>query len=125
MNLTDFYSYRLIGKLTTFLHFQEFSLSNPPVDYSISSSRLTQQFKNRVGLTLVKEVSLRITFNLDGTPITSKSHTHPSHLQTSRLLTSIFRCSSSPSNPVYPRHVDSSPLGLSLSSHRHIYRFCL
>ncbi len=34
--------------------------------------------------------SLLITFNLDGAPITSKSHTHthPSHSQTSRLLTS-------------------------------------
>jgi len=28
------------------------------------------------------------TLNMDGTPITSKSHTHPSHSQTSRLLTS-------------------------------------
>ncbi len=36
-------------------------------------------------------------------------------------LVSIFRCSSSPSNPVYERHVDSSPLGFSLSSHRHSY----
>ncbi len=48
----------------------------------------TQQFKNRVDLTLTKTVALRITINLHGTPITSKSHTHPSHSQTSRLLTS-------------------------------------
>jgi hypothetical protein len=47
-----------------------------------------QQLKNRVVLTLTKVVTLRITFNLDGTPITSKSDTHPSHSQTSRLLTS-------------------------------------
>jgi hypothetical protein len=33
-------------------------------------------------------VSLRVTRNIDGTPITSKSHTHPSHSQASRLLTS-------------------------------------
>ncbi len=33
-------------------------------------------------------------------------------------LVSIFRCSSSPSKPVYERHVDSSPLGFSLSSHQ-------
>ena len=32
--------------------------------------------------------ALRINLNLDGTPIASKSHTHPSHSQTSRLLTS-------------------------------------
>jgi hypothetical protein len=51
-------------------------------------THFSQQLKNRVGLTLVKETVLRITLNLDGTPITSKSHTHPSHSQTSRLLTS-------------------------------------
>jgi hypothetical protein len=44
--------------------------------------------KNKVGLTLTKTAVLRITLNLDGVPITSKSHTHPSHSQTSRLLTS-------------------------------------
>jgi hypothetical protein len=31
---------------------------------------------------------LRVHLNLDGDPITSNSHTHPSHSQTSRLLTS-------------------------------------
>jgi hypothetical protein len=46
-----------------------------------------QQIKNRVGLTLAKAATLRITLNLDGTPITSKSHTYPSRSQTSRLLT--------------------------------------
>jgi hypothetical protein len=48
----------------------------------------SQQLKSRVGLTVAKETPLRITFNLDGVPIISKSHTHPSHSQTSRLLTS-------------------------------------
>ncbi len=47
-----------------------------------------QQLKSRVGLTLAKAAALRITLNLDGSPIISKSHTHPSHSQTSRLLTS-------------------------------------
>jgi hypothetical protein len=42
-----------------------------------------QQFKNRVALTLTKAVVLRITLNLDGSPITS-------HSETSRLLTSSF-----------------------------------
>jgi hypothetical protein len=46
------------------------------------------QLKSRVGLALAKVPALRITLNLDGAPITSKSHTHPSHSQTSRLLTS-------------------------------------
>ena len=44
--------------------------------------------KSRVGNILAKSTTLRITFNLDGAPITSKSHTHPSYSQTSRLLSS-------------------------------------
>ena len=32
LNLSDFYSYRLIGKLTAFLQLQEFSLRNQTVD---------------------------------------------------------------------------------------------
>jgi hypothetical protein len=47
-----------------------------------------QQFKTKVGLALSKTVALCIVLNLDGAPIVSKSHTHPSHSQTSRLLTS-------------------------------------
>ena len=47
------------------------------------------QLKSRVGLTLAKAAALRITLNLDGAPITS-THTHPSHSQTSRLLTSFL-----------------------------------
>jgi hypothetical protein len=39
------------------------------------------------GLLLAKAAALRVTLNLDGAPITSNSHTHPSHSQTSRLLT--------------------------------------
>ncbi len=41
-----------------------------------------QQFKSKVGLAPVKAVVFRIDLNLDGTPITSKSHSHPSHSQT-------------------------------------------
>ncbi len=33
-------------------------------------------------------VTLRIMLNVDGAPISSRSHTHPSHTQNSRLLTS-------------------------------------
>ena len=44
--------------------------------------------KSKVGLVLAKAAALRINLNLDGAPIASKSHTHPSHSQTSRLLTS-------------------------------------
>ena len=48
------------------------------------------QLKSRVGLTLAKAAAVRITLNLDGAPITSTTHTHPSHSQTSRLLTSFL-----------------------------------
>jgi hypothetical protein len=44
--------------------------------------------KSKVGLTLAKTSALRINLNLDGALIVSKSHTHPSHSRTSRLLTS-------------------------------------
>ena len=37
---------------------------------------------------LAKASALRFILNIDGSPILSKSHTHPSHSQTSRLLTS-------------------------------------
>ena len=46
------------------------------------------QLKSKVGLALAKAAALRITLNLDGAPITSRTHTHPSHSQTSRLLIS-------------------------------------
>jgi hypothetical protein len=47
-----------------------------------------QQLNSKVGLALGKTTALRINLNLDGEPIASKSHTHPSHSETSRLLTS-------------------------------------
>ncbi len=35
--------------------------------------------KSKSGNLLAKAAALRINLNLDGTPIVSKSHTHPSH----------------------------------------------
>jgi hypothetical protein len=50
---------------------------------------LSSQVKSKVDNILVKAVTLRIILNnIDGSPVTSRSHTHPSHSQTSRLLTS-------------------------------------
>ena len=46
------------------------------------------QLKNKISQALAKAAALRITLNLDGAPIISRTHTHPSHSQTSRLLTS-------------------------------------
>jgi hypothetical protein len=48
----------------------------------------SDQIKAKVGSTLAKTAALRINLNIDGAPITSRTHTHPSHSQTSRLLTS-------------------------------------
>ncbi len=89
VNLSGFYSYRLIGKLTAFLQLQEFSQRNLIVGISTSAARaFSSMLKSKCGNILAKAAALRINLNLDGAPITSKSHTHPSHSQTSRLLTS-------------------------------------
>ncbi len=58
------------------------------VQLHFRGAAFSSYLKNRVDLALAKAAALRITLNLDGAPITSKSHTHPSHSQTSRLLTS-------------------------------------
>ena len=87
VNSLDSYSYRFIGKLTVFLQLQEFSFLNQPVDY-FHRVTFSSQFKSKVDITLSKVEDLRVIFNIDGTPITSRTHTHPSHSQTSRLLTS-------------------------------------
>jgi hypothetical protein len=64
--------------------------------------------KTRVGLTLDKSVVLRNSINLDGAPITSKSHSPITLTNFSSInLVFIFRCSSSTINPVYTSRVDS------------------
>ncbi len=59
--------------------------------------------KAKVGSTLVKVAPLRVNLNVDGTSITSKTHTHPSHSPNISSINLVFvcRCFSSPSNPVY------------------------
>ncbi len=64
------------------------SAESTSVQFHFRHAAFSVQLKNKVGLVLVKAVVLRINLNLDGAPIASKSHTHPSHSQTSRLLTS-------------------------------------
>ena len=39
----------------------------------------SSQLKSKVGHILAKAAALRIMLNIDGTPIASRSHTHPSH----------------------------------------------
>ena len=57
------------------------------------------QLKSKCGLLLAKAVALRVTLNLDGAPIASNSHTHPSYSQTSRLLTSSLSLGVPPPRP--------------------------
>ena len=40
---------------------------------------VSSQLKNRVRLALVETAALRINLNIDGAPIISRTHTHPSH----------------------------------------------
>jgi hypothetical protein len=47
----------------------------------------SSMLNSRVGNILAKASGLHINLNIDGSPIASKSHTHPSHSKTSRLLT--------------------------------------
>ena len=92
VNLSDFYSYRLIGKLTDF--FEPSGVQLPQHDRDQFHFRraafalcclllIDQQLKNRVGLALAKAADLRITLNLDGASITS-NHTFTHH--TRKLL---------------------------------------
>ncbi len=60
---------------------------------------------------------MRITLNLDGTPVISQTHTHPSHSPTSRLITSSLSLGVPvPLGTVYVSHVDRQVLSFSLSS---------
>jgi hypothetical protein len=89
VNLSIFYSYRLIGKMTVF--FATSGVLSDPSDrgfFHYRQSVFSSKFKSRVENILTKVVGLRINLNLDGSPIASKSHTHPLHSQTSCLLTS-------------------------------------
>ncbi len=63
--------------------------SNLGVSYfHLRRSAFSSLLKSRVGNIITKASALRVNLNLDGAPIASSSHTHPSHSQTSRLLTS-------------------------------------
>ena len=60
-----------------------------------TSGRLHSEFVRLLFLQAHRETDrffaasgVQLNLNIDGTPITSRTHTHPSHSQTSRLLTS-------------------------------------
>jgi hypothetical protein len=56
--------------------------------YDFLRAAFSSQLKSKIGNILAKSEDLRVNLNLDGAPITLRTHTHPSHTQTSRLLTS-------------------------------------
>ncbi len=93
--LSEFYSSRLIRKLTTSLKFQEFCHHNQIMDSSTTHVWLFLLCSN-LGLEIF---SPRMYLN----------------------LVFVFRCSSSTTNPVSVRRVDSSFLVFSLSSHRYSF----
>ena len=55
------------------------------VQFHYKRAAFSSQLKSKVGNILAKAAALRIVLNIDGAPIASKSHTHPSHSKTSRL----------------------------------------
>ena len=56
VNLSDFYSYSLM--------------------FHVRRTAFGFQLKIRVGLALAKAAALRVNLNIDGAPITSRTHTH-------------------------------------------------
>ena len=91
MNSSDFYSeaYKVIGQLTAFFAASGVQLVQTQRGmFHFRRTAFSVQLKEKVGSTLVKVAVFRINLNIDGETITSRTHTHPSHSQTSRLLTS-------------------------------------
>jgi hypothetical protein len=74
----------------------------------------SSQLKSKIGNILAKAAALRITLNIDGAPLASRSHTLAKI--SSINLVFIFRCSSPPRNPVYARRLDPSALAYSYIS---------
>jgi hypothetical protein len=73
---------------TAFLQLQEFSFRNLPVACSTTAVRRSPHSSSPKSNIFAKAAALGITLNTDVVPIASRSHTHTSHSQPSRLLTS-------------------------------------
>jgi hypothetical protein len=87
-NMSDFYSYSHRETDRFFAASGVQLAQTDRVTFHFRRAAFSDQLQRKVGLTLVKSTALRITLNLDGVTIISNSHIHPSHSQTSRLLTS-------------------------------------
>ena len=75
MNSCVFYFYKLIGKLTFFAGSGVDHAKPNRGQFHYKRTSFYSQLKSKVGLVLAKDVSLRITPNIDGAPIGSRSHT--------------------------------------------------
>ena len=88
VNLSDFYS-QAHRETDRFFAASGVQLAQPNSGlFHFRRAAFSPQLKAKVGSNLAKAAALRINLNIDGSPITSRTHTHPSHSQTSRLLTS-------------------------------------
>ena len=65
VNLLDFYSYRLIGKLTAFFAASGVQSAQSTSVFHFRRAAFLQQLKSKVGLALAKTTALCITLNLD------------------------------------------------------------
>jgi hypothetical protein len=82
----------------------------------------SSQLKPKIGNIFAKAAALRITLNIDVTPLTSRSHTYPSYSQTSRLLNSSLSLGfQSPTQHSVCETCRSLCLVFCLSSQRHSY----
>jgi hypothetical protein len=57
----------------------QFAQTHPGGQFTFRHAVFLTQLQSKVGLSLPKASALRENLNLDGAPIVSKSHTHPSH----------------------------------------------
>ncbi len=106
-NLTVVFSFLIPSRLKRMNHIHNstqthretdrfFTTSGVQVEHSTSGlfhfrhTTFSGQLETRVNNILEKSATLRVNLNLDGTPITSRTHTHPWHSQTSRLLISFL-----------------------------------
>jgi hypothetical protein len=85
VSLCAFYFCRLIGK--PFFAASGVHLAQSH-QFHYRRAVFYSQLKSKVGNNLAKAAALRIHLNVDGAPIASRSHTHPSYAQPSRLSSS-------------------------------------
>jgi hypothetical protein len=108
VNLCAFYSCRLIGKQGKFKLVSAISFQLAQTNFHFRRTAFSSQLKFKVDNILAKAAALRIVLIIDDAPIASTSHTHPSHSQTSRLLTSSPSLGVPVPRTVYARRVDHS-----------------